>query len=177
MTPARQPQECKTCIHDGKFETQCCVMSGHYYNVCAISKIQVIEGKPIIRCSTHTSAPAPEQYCKYDSRTSPKHVCESCRGLRPRWCTFPIISPPTPALFQIEPNSHDYTIGQIVEINENIQKQRKEAAKAAREQVLKLVWIEVQSCGVSKEVFEGISRNVIAKSVRTQQEPQQEGRL
>jgi hypothetical protein len=57
-----------------------------------------------------------------------------------------------------------------------VNEQRAEAAKAAREQVLKLVWIEVQSCGVSKEVFEGISRNVIAKSVRTQQEPQQEGR-
>jgi hypothetical protein len=38
---------------------------------------------------------------------------------------------PAPALFQIEPNSHDYTIGQIVEINENIQKQRKEAARTA----------------------------------------------
>ena len=69
MTPARQPQECKTCIHDGKFETQCCVMSGHYYNVCAISKIQVIEGKPIIRCSTHTSAQAQDK---------PRPPCEEC---------------------------------------------------------------------------------------------------
>lgn len=48
-------------------------------------------------------------------------------------------SPPPPALFQIEPNSHDYTIGQIVEINENIQKQREEAAKAAREEFDKLL--------------------------------------
>ena len=71
MTPARQPQECKTCIHDGKFETQCRVMSGHYYNVCAISKIQVIEGKPIIRCSTHTSAPAPEEL-----------HCDKCRFVK-----------------------------------------------------------------------------------------------
>ena len=48
-------------------------------------------------------------------------------------CIAPCTRPhtPAPALFQIEPNSHDYTIGQIVEINENIQKQRKEVARAA----------------------------------------------
>jgi len=43
------------------------------------------------------------------------------------------------------------------------------ARKAEREQVLKLVWVEVQSCGVSKEVFEGISLNVRAKSLRAQE--------
>ena len=46
--------------------------------------------------------------------------------------------PTAPALFQIEPNSENYTLRQIVEINENIQKQRKEAAAQARADVLKL---------------------------------------
>jgi len=46
---------------------------------------------------------------------------------------------PAPALFQIEPNSHNYTLGQIVEINENIQKQRAEAACKARED--NLIWM------------------------------------
>lgn len=41
------------------------------------------------------------------------------------------------------------------------------AAAEAREEMLKLVWIEVQSCGVSREVFDGISRNIIAKSLRS----------
>jgi len=54
------------------------------------------------------------------------------------YCLHDTRSRPAPvALFQIEPNSNNYTIGQIVEINENIQKQRAEAAAQAREDVLK----------------------------------------
>jgi hypothetical protein len=37
----------------------------------------------------------------------------------------------------------------------------------AREKVLELVWIEVQSCGVSRAVFDGIAANIRAKSLRS----------
>jgi hypothetical protein len=86
-------------------------------------------------------------------------------------------SPPAPALFQIEPNSSKYSLEQIVEINENIQKQRKEAAKDAREQVLKECCAQ---CPIAEEIpvedycaesCEGcLVRMVVAESLRAQQE-------
>lgn len=66
----------------------CSQMSAAGYKVSANYIEALVLSRP------HTSAPTPEQYCKYDSRVSPKHVCESCRGLRPKWCTFPSTSAP-----------------------------------------------------------------------------------
>jgi hypothetical protein len=53
----------------------------------------------------------------------------TCGGSDKPPCSRP--HTPTPSLFQIEPNSHEYTIGQIVEIDKRIKKERGEAARAA----------------------------------------------
>ncbi len=91
----------------------------------------------------------PERDCQYllrqgmsvlciDSTDPSRKNCDHC--ISTQCFATPTPAPQAPSLFQIEPNSHDYTIGQIVEINENIQKQRAEAARVAtlkeRERVL-----------------------------------------
>ena len=78
-------------------------------------------------------------------------------------------SPPAPALFQIEPNSSKYSLEQIVEINENIQKQRKDAAKAAREQVAKELDTALNMAGEDKD-YQLYNMKEVLRSLRQHSE-------
>ena len=127
MTPARQPQHCDRL-------TECQSYDEEEYPFCKD------RGTP---CRFHNRRRCPD----YKSVIHDQVECDVRQGTHfaqqmvsdalgePIYTRATHTSPLAPVLFQIEPNSSKYTLEQIVEINENIQKQRKEAAKAAREQV------------------------------------------
>jgi hypothetical protein len=122
------------------------------------------------------------EHCEHES------MCWQHQGHNPCSCNKPALMkcehdtrprPHTPAPLQITPNGEGYTLSQIVEINENIKKQRAEASRTVTLKVLDETIADLEKYGLcetpeSQKMFSISVLKTKRQSVRRQQEGEQE---